>query len=145
MSNLRLNEVHIGEAIKKRLEKLQMSKTEFGKRIGTPQQHVNRILERDTMETKKLIKVCKALDFNFFTLFCESQNSIYAYLSAIALGEGNASLNMGDAATIAELEKKIARIETLEAENQLLRDQINTLNDNLATKQELIDVLRNNK
>lgn len=145
MSDLRLNEVHIGEAIRKRLEKLQMPKTEFGRRIGTPQQHVNRILERDTMETKKLIKVCKALDFNFFTLFCESQNSIYAYLSAIALADGDASLNIGDAATIAELEKKFARIDSLEAENQLLRDQIATLNDNLATKQEFIDMLKEKK
>ena len=65
-----IKNVHIGEAIEKRRNELGLSKSELGRKIGVPQQHVNRILERETMETKRLIKVSEALGFNFFTLFC---------------------------------------------------------------------------
>lgn len=57
--------VHIGEAIEKRRLELDISKSELGRRIGVSQQHVNRILKRDTMESKKLVDLCHALDFNF--------------------------------------------------------------------------------
>lgn len=63
--------VHIGLAIYEKLQELKMSKTEFGRRIGIPQQNVNRILEKDTIDTGKLIKVSEALKFNFFSLYCE--------------------------------------------------------------------------
>ena len=54
--------VHIGQAIDKRRNELGLSKSELGRRIGVPQQHINRILERETMETSKLAKVSQALD-----------------------------------------------------------------------------------
>lgn len=87
MFNIELKEVHIGKAIKERLNELKMTKTEFGRLIGVPQQHVNRIFERETIETKKLIKISRALDFNFFALFCQFPTNISAYLSAVALGD----------------------------------------------------------
>ena len=52
--------VHIGQAIDKRRNELGLSKSELGRRIGVPQQHINRILERETMETSKLAKVSQA-------------------------------------------------------------------------------------
>ena len=52
--------VHIGQAIDKRRNELGLSKSELGLRIGVPQQHINRILERETMETSKLAKVSQA-------------------------------------------------------------------------------------
>ena len=66
MFNIQIKDVHVGQAIKKRYEATGMTKTEFGRLIGVPQQHINRIFERDTMETKKLAKICQALDYNFF-------------------------------------------------------------------------------
>ena len=36
--------VHVGEAIDRRRNELGLSKSEFARRIGVPQQHVNRIL-----------------------------------------------------------------------------------------------------
>ena len=53
--------VHVGEAIDRRRNELGLSKSEFARRIGVPQQHVNRILERETMETKRLVRVCEVL------------------------------------------------------------------------------------
>ena len=66
--------VHIGQAIDKRRNELGLSKSELGRRIGVPQQHINRILERETMETSKLAKVSQALDYNFFVLLDVTSN-----------------------------------------------------------------------
>ena len=52
---LGIQQVHIGQAIDRRRIELGLSKSEFGRKIGVPQQHVNRILERETMETVRLV------------------------------------------------------------------------------------------
>ena len=66
--NIDIKDVHVGQAIDQRRNELGLSKSELGRRLGIPQQHINRLLERETMETKRLVKACKALDFNFFAL-----------------------------------------------------------------------------
>ena len=91
-----IKHVHVGQAIDKRRNELGLSKSELGRKIGVPQQHINRILERETMETNRLIKVSEALDFNFFSLFCPRQHNISAHLAAVAL-DGNANNLIGDA------------------------------------------------
>ena len=83
-----IKHVHVGQAIDKRRNELGLSKSELGRKIGVPQQHINRILERETMETSRLIKVSEALDFNFFSLFCPKQHHISAHLAAVSL-DGN--------------------------------------------------------
>ena len=66
--NIDIKDVHVEQAIDHRRNELGLSKSELGRRLGIPQQHINRLLERETMETKRLVKACKALDFNFFAL-----------------------------------------------------------------------------
>lgn len=63
--NIDIKDIHVGQAIDHRRNELGLSKSELGRRLGIPQQHINRLLERETMETKRLVKACKALDFNF--------------------------------------------------------------------------------
>lgn len=131
MFNIELKEVHIGKAIKERLEEIKMTKTEFGRLIGVPQQHVNRIFERDTIETTKLMKICRALDFNFFALFCQFPTNISAYLSAVALGDGDANNNLGETAILSQLEILKVKLEKAEGTETDLRDQIAGLKDNI--------------
>ena len=152
MFNIELKEVHIGKAIKERLEELKMTKTEFGRLIGVPQQHVNRIFERETIETKKLIKICRALDFNFFALFCKFPTNISAYLSAVALGNGDANNNLGETAVLSQLEVMKVKLEKAEGTEKDLRDQISGLKDNveqlksnLQDKDEIINLLKTNR
>lgn len=152
MFNVELKEVHIGKAIKERLEELKMTKTEFGRLIGVPQQHVNRIFERETIETKKLIKICRALDFNFFALFCKFPTNISAYLSAVALGNGDANNNLGETAVLSQLEVMKVKLEKVEGTEKDLRDQISGLKDNveqlksnLQDKDEIINLLKTNR
>lgn len=140
--------VHIGQAIDKRRNELRLSKSEFGRRIGVPQQHVNRILERDTMETNKLLKVSEALDFNFFALFCSMSHQISAYLAAVTLN-GNANNSIGDNELAARLSKEQAVVESQKETISLLREQIDSLNtqinrldSNLKDKDEIIRLLK---
>lgn len=149
MFNIELKEVHIGQAIDKRREELNMSKSEFGRLIKVPQQHVNRIFERETIETAKLVKICRVLDFNFFALYCDFPENIYAFMAAVAMGNGNALNYIGDAALASQIEKQEQKIEgmeenktTLNARISDLKDQIASLKSQLADKDELIKVYK---
>lgn len=137
-----IRHVHVGEAIESRRKQLKISKTEFGRRIGITQQHVNRILERETMETIRLEKVCEALDFNFFSLFCTPKQQISAYMSAVAL-EGDHSQNLiGDAVLASELEKEKISKESIVSKIQLLESQIEQLKSQLKDKDMIIELLK---
>lgn len=150
MFNIALRYCHVGQAIKKRLVELSMNKADFAKELGIQQQHVNRILERETMETKKLYKICEILDFNFFALFCDGMTPVNAYLAAVALGDGDALNNIGDAALAAQMDKLETKLagkeELLNARNETidtLRDQIATLKDQVASLKEQVSILKN--
>lgn len=145
MINIELKSVHVGQEIAKRLNELNMTKTEFGRLIGVQQQHVNRILERDTMETKKLYRVCQVLDMNFFALFCKFPTSVNAYLAAVVLGDGEAMNNIGDAAILSEIEKLKSDVRRFKENNDLLKDQIELLKNNMSDKDELIALYKVNK
>ncbi len=143
-----IKNVHIGEAIEKRRNELGLSKSELGRKIGVPQQHVNRILERETMETKRLIKVSEALGFNFFTLFCPVQHQISAYLAAVTL-DGNAHNIIGDAELASQLAKAQTEIEGQRGTIALLKEQVDSLNaqinrldSNLKDKDAIIELLK---
>lgn len=143
-----IKNVHVGEAIDKRRNELGLSKSELGRRIGVPQQHINRILERETMETNRLVKVSEALDFNFFTLFCPVQHQISAYLAAVTL-DGNANNNIGDTEIAAQLTKEQAVVESQKETIKLLKEQIDSLNaqitrldSNLKDKDAIIELLK---
>ena len=140
-----IKHVHVGQAIDKRRNELGLSKSELGRKIGVPQQHVNRILER---ETSRLIKVSEALDFNFFSLFCPRQHHISAHLAAVAL-DGNANNLIGDAELAVQLSSEKKETENLRETIKLLKEQIESLNSqilrldsNLKDKDIIIELLK---
>lgn len=146
---LELKDIHIGKAIKQRFDELELTKTEFGHRIGVPQQHINRIFERESIDTKRLMRICQALDFNFFRLFCDCATSVTAHLSAVSLA-GDASNNLGDAALVAQIEiqrQKIVDMEEtkgeLKSQIKVLKDSVEQLKSQLRDKDELISVYKN--
>ncbi|MDE6552659.1 MAG: helix-turn-helix domain-containing protein, partial [Muribaculaceae bacterium] len=146
--NAELREIHIGAAIKKRLDELEMTKSEFGRLIGVPQQHVNRIFDKESIDTIRLAKICRALDFNFFALFCRFPTNVNAYLAAVALGDGDALNNIGDTALLAQIESQKVKVANLEKTEKDLRDQISVLQrsvdqltSQLGDKNEIINLL----
>lgn len=62
-------DIHIGEEIKSRFDKSGLTQKEFGSRIGMPQQNVSRVFNNESIDTKRLVAVSRALNFNFFELF----------------------------------------------------------------------------
>lgn len=146
---IELKDVHIGRAIKKRFDELELTKTEFGHRIGVPQQHINRIFERDSIDTKRLARICQALDYDFFQLYSHGTTSVTAQWSAVSLA-GDASNNVGDsalAAQVALLKQKIVDMEEnkgeLKSQIRVLKDSIEQLKSQLRDKDELISVYKN--
>lgn len=121
-----VRKVHIGQEISKRITQLGISRSEFARRAGILPQHVKGLLERRSLDTEKLTTICEALDFNFFTLYCDSV-SINAYRSAIATGEGNATNYCGGDANELRvrcelLAEKITMLETfIEDKNKIIR------------------------
>ena len=127
---IELKEINLGNEIRAIFEKTGMTKTELGRRLGIPQQHVN------------LIKVSRVLECNFFALFCDFPQKIDAYLSAVNMGNGDLSYNMGDSALTAEIEKLKSELEGAKKQIELLQDNVATLKDNLATKDQLIEIMK---
>lgn len=146
---IKLNKVHIGEEIKKRLDEKKMSKSEFARRIGAQQQHINRVFEKDTIETRRLELVSEALDFNFFSLYCDNPNNVFAYLAAVSLGDGDAINLPSDAALLAQMEVLKTKISGLERERDVLTSQVESfkknveqLEANLRDKDEIINLIK---
>lgn len=73
-----MNRIDIGAAIRQRLEDMNMSKAEFARRMSMPQQNVNRLLVRKSMDTDRLAAICEALCYNFFALYAAGANVVNA-------------------------------------------------------------------
>jgi plasmid maintenance system antidote protein VapI len=140
--DIELKEAHVGQIIKDRLYELGMKKNTFAQKVGVPQQHINRILDRETMETAKLVKVSQVLGINIFAKFCNFPTQVSAYLSAVSMGNGDSNNNIGGAAVIAEMEKYKAKVESMQTNIKLLEDQIATLKQLNESQERTISILQ---
>lgn len=121
---MRIERVNIGLAIEQRLNELGMSKSEFGRKIGIPQQNVNRILDKSSIDTDKLVTICEALEFNFFY---EYTDDLSGTSTAVSLSGSNNQVNghgahdniNGDVSA-AIWEERVKALEALLAEKERL-------------------------
>lgn len=107
-------DIHIGEEIKSRFDKSGLTQKEFGAKIGMPQQNVNRVFNGESIDTKRLVAVSRALNFNFFELFTEINNrEVHTEGDySPASDSGDVSVVVGDAV----LAERVKALETLLAE-----------------------------
>lgn len=113
---MKVERVNIGLSIEQRLNELGMSKSEFGRKIGIPQQNVNRILEKASIDTDKLTSISEALNFNFFDCFHTIDNGGVA-----VAGNGTAHHITTNASTdVAVLQERVKSLEALLAEKERL-------------------------
>ena len=125
---MKLQTVNIGLAIEQIINERGISKSEFGRKIGVAQQNVNRILERSTIDTDKLVTISEALDFNFFTCFraVDESGAAIADNGAVAVSGGATAHHITTNATNATnagdaiLQQKVASLEALLAEKERL-------------------------
>lgn len=66
-----MNEIHIGEEIKKIFELKNLSVSEFSRRINKSRENVYDIFTRQTIDTGLLMIISNVLDYNFFLLYSE--------------------------------------------------------------------------
>lgn len=78
---IRLCGVNIGSRITEKLGDIGMSKAELSRALGMNQSNLNKLLNRGSMETDKLVEISKAMKYNFFKEFCRSSDFIMEYLS----------------------------------------------------------------
>ena len=121
---MKVERVNIGLSIEQRLNELGMSKSEFGRKIGIPQQNVNRILEKASIDTDKLTSISEALNFNFFDCFhtIHESSTAMAYFGGVAVaGDGTAHhFTTNASCEVAVLQERIKSLEALLAEKERL-------------------------
>ena len=107
-------DIHIGEEIKSRFDKSGLTPKEFGSRIGMPQQNVSRVFNGESIDTKRLVAVSRALNFNFFELYTNiDHREVHTEGDySPASDSGDVSVLVGDAV----LAERVKALETLLAE-----------------------------
>jgi hypothetical protein len=70
--------MHIGQQIKARAKELRIGSTELARLINTSKQNIYGIYLRESIDTDLLMKLSKALKFNFFSFYNNSQNAMIA-------------------------------------------------------------------
>lgn len=126
--NTTSEKIHIGQAILDVLREKGMPKRQFAIKLGKQATNINRLFEKESIETSLLQEVCSVLDYDFFKLFTTSAPT------------GIGSVKAGDGAIIAGHDVTLA--ETLRARMSDKDDLIEALRARIADKDELIASLR---
>lgn len=131
--SVQVNKVNIGAAIEARRREVDMTKTELARRIRIPQQHVNKMTAKENIDTARLIQVSEALDFNFFSLYSDTQSEGATHIEANAFFGSKAVAKLIQASSSkVELEREKEKNKGLREKNQSLLDQISNLKDQIA-------------
>lgn len=102
------------------------------------QQNVNRILERESIDTDKLIKISEALDYNFFKDFVDSEEtstppaavSASVHHNQVSGDGASVNVNGGEAtAEVAMLRERVNAMQRLLDEKDKILDERSRLLD----------------
>lgn len=121
---MKFEKINIGLLIEQKMNELNVSKSEMARRSGIANQNINRVLERSSIDTDKLVAISEALDFNFFDCFHtkEEQGTATADNGGVAVaGNGTAHhITTNASADAAVLQERIKSLEALLAEKERL-------------------------
>lgn len=121
---MKFEKVNIGLLIEQKMNELDINKSEMARRSGIANQNINRVLERSSIDTDKLVAISEALDFNFFDCFRtkEEQGTATADNGGVAVaGNGTAHhITTNVSADAAVLAERIKSLEALLAEKERL-------------------------
>ena len=111
-----MKDIHIGHEIEDRLRITHMTKTEFARLMGIPQQNVNRIIAGKNISTDKLQIISDILRFDFFSLYQEDRGDI----KVIANGDSSIAALNSKVTTqdVTLLNERVAHLEALLAEKE---------------------------
>lgn len=103
--------IHIGEKIKEIFESRGMKISEFASRINTVRQNVYKIFKKRDINTERLLKISKVLDYDFFRHYINE----------------NLAFNQSDQFTEAKRIEMELEIETLKSNVETLSKEIEYL------------------
>ena len=126
---MKFEKINIGLLIEQKMNELGVSKAEMARRSGIANQNINRVLERTSIDTDKLIAISEALNFNFFDCFQSNENSTATADNGGVAIAGNGTAHHFSTSTSSEL--------------AVLRERVKSLEALLAEKERLIKVLMN--
>ena len=119
-----IERVNIGLSIEQKLNELGMSKSEFGRKIGVPQQNVNRILDKTSIDTDKLATISEALGYNFFKEYTDDLSDTSMEVSLAGnnnqVNGNGAHNNINGDVSAAIWEERVKSLEALLAEKERL-------------------------
>lgn len=120
---MKFEKINIGLLIEQKMNELGVSKSEMARRSGIANQNINRVLERTSIDTDKLIAISEALNFNFFDCFHTDESStVTADNGRVAVaGNGTAHhITTNASADVAVLQERVKSLEALLAEKERL-------------------------
>lgn len=121
---MNIERVNIGLSIEQKLNELGMSKSEFGRKIGVPQQNVNRILDKTSIDTDKLATISEALGYNFFKEYTDDLSDTSMEISLAGnnnqVNGNGAHNNINGDVSAAIWEERVKSLEALLAEKERL-------------------------
>ena len=121
---MNIQRVNIGLSIEQKLNELGMSKSEFGRKIGVPQQNVNRILDKTSIDTDKLATISEALGYNFFKEYTDDLSDTSMEVSLAGnnnqVNGNGAHNNINGDVSAAIWEERVKSLEALLAEKERL-------------------------
>lgn len=121
---MKFEKINIGLLIEQKMNELGVSKSEMARRSGIANQNINRVLERTSIDTDKLIAISEALNFNFFDCFhtIDESSTAMADNGGVAIaGNGTAHhFTTNASCEVAVLQERIKSLEALLAEKERL-------------------------
>ena len=119
---MKFEKINIGLLIEQKMNELGVSKSEMARRSGIANQNINRVLERTSIDTDKLIAISEALNFNFFDCFHSDESTVTADNGGVAVaGNGTAHhITTNASAYVAVLQERVKSLEALLAEKERL-------------------------
>ena len=121
---MNIERVNIDLSIEQKLNELGMSKSEFGRKIGVPQQNVNRILDKTSIDTDKLATISEALGYNFFKEYTDDLSDTSMEVSLAGnnnqVNGNGAHNNINGDVSAAIWEERVKSLEALLAEKERL-------------------------
>lgn len=122
----KINIVHVGMAIERRIKELGMSKNDFAQKYGIPHTNVVRVLRKPSIDTNKLMTISEILDHNFFEDFCPDREP-----------EGKVTTPDGKEGyvPVSLFETILRERDELKDENTQLKNQISDMQNGLTIKE----------
>lgn len=124
MIDMKFDKVNIGLLIEQKMNELNVSKSEMARRSGIANQNINRVLERSSIDTDKLVAISEALDFNFFDCYHSNKSNVVTADNGGVAVAGNSTahhiMTNASVETEAVLQERIKSLEALLAEKERL-------------------------